>query len=230
MATAKSNAYRAWACMVASLPRSFATCMTSSLSLPGITHCGVPGIKNIVYGSHLCHFYPNRQELIESLVPFFEAGLRANERCLWVTGDPLPAAEAKVELARVVPDVQRRIASGQLRIIDGREWYQPGADLSAEARVRLWLDEEAAALGAGFDGLRVTGNVNFLTADTWQAFMGYERLVSKAFERRRIVALCSYDLSRCQPSEVLDVIGLHHHTLVRADDSWQILQYQQGRL
>ena len=36
-------------------------------SVPGITDCGVPGIKPLVYGSHLCHFYPSREELIEGL-------------------------------------------------------------------------------------------------------------------------------------------------------------------
>lgn len=188
----------------------------------------MPGIKPVVYGSHLCHFYPNRQELVESLVPFFEAGLKGNERCLWVTADPLPAAEAKAELARVVPDVQERIAAGQLRVIDGSEWYELSS-LSAEARVARWLEEEAAALGAGYTGLRITGNVGFLTAETWHDFMRYEALVSKAFEQRRIVALCSYDLSRCQPWEVLDAIGQHHHTLVRDRDTWQVLQYNQGR-
>jgi MEDS: MEthanogen/methylotroph, DcmR Sensory domain len=201
--------------------------MRPPFKVPGITDCGVPGIKPVVYGSHLCHFYPNRQELIESLVPFFEAGLRNNERCLWVTADPLPATEAKMELARVVPDVHERIAAGQLRIIDGHEWYELSR-LSAEAKVARWLEEETAALSDGFNGLRITGNVNFLTAETWHAFMTYERLVSKAFEQRRIVALCSYDLSRCRPWEVLEVIGLHHHTLVRDADAWQVLQYSQG--
>src|SRR5881392_3262087 len=127
-------------------------------SVPGITDCGVPGIKPIVHGSHLCHFYPSRQELIESLVPFFQAGLRNNERCLWVTADPLPAAEAKMELARVVPDMQERIATGP-------EWYQPSGDITAEALVGRWLDEEAAALHAGYCGLRITDNASFLTTE-----------------------------------------------------------------
>src|SRR5260221_121973 len=143
--------------------------MRSPSSVPGITDCGLPGINPIVHGSHLCHFYPSRQELIESLVPFFQAGLRNNERCLWVTADPLPAAEAKMELARVVPDMQERIAAGELRIADGPEWYQPSGDITAEALVGRWLDEEAAALRAGYSGLRITGNASFLTTETWRA-------------------------------------------------------------
>lgn len=202
--------------------------MTSPSSLPGITDCGVPCIKQVLYGSHLCHFYPSRQELVQSLVPFFQAGLLNNERCLWVTDEPLPMAEAQMELAQVAPDVDVRIATGQLRIVDGREWYESSKGVSANDLIARWLEEEADAVNAGYNGLRITGNTSFLTPETWHAFMEYEKLVSKAFEGRRIVALCSYDLSRCRPWEVLDVIRLHHHTLVHAGDSWQILQYAQG--
>src|SRR5215472_15212843 len=98
--------------------------MTFSPSVPDVTNCGVPGIRPVIYGSHLCHFYPTREELVQSLVPFFQAGLLNNERCLWVTAEPLLAAEARTELGRVMPDVEVRIASGQLRIVDGREWYE----------------------------------------------------------------------------------------------------------
>ena len=54
--------------------------------------------------------------------------------------------------------------------------------------------------------------------------MEYEERVSRAFEGRRIVALCSYHLSACQPSDVLDVIRLHHHTLVKRGNGWQVLE------
>jgi len=47
-----------------------------------LTPCGIPGIGDIPYGSHLCHFYAQRRDLIDSLVPFFEAGLENNEHCL----------------------------------------------------------------------------------------------------------------------------------------------------
>jgi hypothetical protein len=203
--------------------------MTSPLSgRPSLTDCGVPGIKQVLYGTHLCHFYLDRQELVQSLVPFFQAGLLNNERCLWVTAEPLLVAEAQMELAQVVPDVEVRIAAGQLRIIDGREWYESSRGVTGNDLIARWLEEEAEALNAGYTGLRVTGNTSFLTPETWRAFMEYEELVNKAFENRRIVALCSYDLSRCRSWEVLGVIGLHHHTLVQVGDSWEILQYGQG--
>ena len=202
--------------------------MVSSPSVPGITDCGVPGIKPVTYGSHLCQFYTDKGDLVQTLVPFFKAGLLNDERCLWVTAEPLLASEAQTELGRVMPDVEVRISTGQLRIADGRELYGSSKGVGAEELIAGWLKEEMDALNAGYSALRITGNASFLAAESWRAFMEYERLVSKAFEGHRIVALCSYDLSRCQPSEVLEVIGLHHHTLVKGGDAWQVLEHKQG--
>ena len=58
------------------------------------THCGLPGIDHVPYGMHVCHFYSVRAQLVAALVPYVVAGLRANERRLWVTAPPLPAGEA----------------------------------------------------------------------------------------------------------------------------------------
>ena len=56
-----------------------------------LTDCGLPGIVRIPYGLHACHFYSGREQLLEALVPYFVAGLRGKERCLWITAPPLPA-------------------------------------------------------------------------------------------------------------------------------------------
>jgi quercetin dioxygenase-like cupin family protein len=64
------------------------------LNIPYITRCGLPGIEHVPFGMHACHFYRNRNELVAAMVPYFIAGLRENERCLWITAPPLPAHEA----------------------------------------------------------------------------------------------------------------------------------------
>jgi hypothetical protein len=63
-------------------------------SLSHLTDCGLPGVHRIPYGLHACHFYSDRQHLLETLVPYVLAGLRNNERCLWVTAPPLGAEDA----------------------------------------------------------------------------------------------------------------------------------------
>lgn len=192
-------------------------------ALPHITDCGLPGIKDIPYGVHMCNFYRSREELAAALVPYFGAGLRANERCIWITAEPLVAKDAKAQLAATGFDVEAAIASGALVVRDYSDWYAEAGALKGNQVVDLWLSEEARALQAGYAGLRITGNVTFLRPGDWDFFMEYESLVHSAFHGRRIVTLCTYDLQRCAASEVLDVMRRHSGTLDRPDHGWQIL-------
>lgn len=185
--------------------------------LPHLTQCGLPGIHRIPYGLHACHFYQHRQELVDALVPYFVAGLRANERCLWITAPPLPAAEATRELAAAWSGVEDALARGALRILDHDQWHADGGDPQGADVVELWLEEEKKALAAGYSGLRVTGNVSFLDRPD------YERTLSPAFNGRRIVALCTYSLEQCSAREVVEVMRAHDCAFDRPDLAWQVL-------
>ena len=50
---------------------------------------GVDVIGYVPWGTHLCLFYQTAEDLIDILVPYFKAGLRNNEFCLWITSEPL---------------------------------------------------------------------------------------------------------------------------------------------
>src|SRR5688500_13868965 len=106
-------------------------------TLSHITRFGLPGIDRIPFGMHACHFYSHRQELVSALVPYFVAGLRANERCLWVTAPPLPAREAYQALRP--HGVDDAIQAGRLLILDFEQWYANGTGLKGQDVVELWL-------------------------------------------------------------------------------------------
>ena len=188
------------------------------------TECGLPGLEDIPYGSHICHLYRSRDELALLLVAWFAAGLRRNERCIWVTSAPLHAAEAADELRGGGVDVADAKQRGALQIVDFSEWYlRDGSTLGPEEVCALWVTEERSALQAGFSGLRVTGNVSFLTDETWDAFMDYEHAIDLAFRGRRIVALCTYAMRACGACGALDVVRRHGSALDRPAAGWQIL-------
>ncbi|HJY76260.1 MAG TPA: MEDS domain-containing protein [Burkholderiales bacterium] len=157
------------------------------------------------------------------LVPYFAAGLRNQERCIWIAAEPLGAAAAKLALERAGVDADAALADGSLILRDFSEWYAEGTRLRGAAVVDLWLAEEARALADGYAGLRITGNVTFLTSETWSLFMEYEHMLTKAFSGRRIVTLCTYPSNGCGASNVLDVVHRHSCTLEHPDEGWQIL-------
>jgi hypothetical protein len=170
----------------------------------------------------MCHFYPTRQELAACLVPYFQAGLRNNERCIWITADPFPVEDARAELAKVEPRLDDMINDGQIQILRADEWY-PRKDMDTKSIIQPWFQEEQRALARGYRALRVTGNTSFVTADDWENFMDYENAVTEAFKDHRIVTLCSYNLTKCRPTNVLEVVRNHQSTLHRRDAIWEVI-------
>ena len=183
----------------------------------------LPTIGSLPWGTHVCHFYVRREELVSALVPWFAAGLNNRERCLWVTADPLPADSARAELLRAVPDLDERIARGDIVIRDFDGWYTAGERPRGEAVVGRWLEAERRALADGYAGLRISGNVSFLTEEMRGTFLGYERAVTEAFRGRRILALCSFPLLRCPGADLFDVTQAHPCTLDLRNGAWELV-------
>lgn len=188
-----------------------------------VTECGIPAIGKVPWGSHFCHFFSKREDLVHSLVPYFMAGLRNGERCIWITSPPLPAEDAVRELARRMPQLDGFLERGQLQIRDYKDWYERG-NPSGRATLDRWLQEEKAALDAGCAGLRVAGNASFLERADWLPFMAYEGEANRAIEGRRIIAVCSYDLKKAGATDVFDVIRNYPFTLDRQGDSWEVVE------
>src|SRR5215212_8285693 len=66
---------------------------------------GIEAVGTVPWGSHFCQFYETADDLADTLVPFFKAGLDNGERCMWVTARPLRAADAVDALRSAVPDL-----------------------------------------------------------------------------------------------------------------------------
>src|SRR5688500_17053768 len=113
---------------------------------PILTQCGLPGVDQIPYGIHMCHFYRERADLVEALVPFFSAGLHHNERCIWITAAPLEAADAQLALQKAGVDTDAAIRRGALTIQGYGDFYLKARGMKSSQVAELWLAEEQCAL------------------------------------------------------------------------------------
>ena len=197
-------------------------------NLSHITRFGLPGIDRIPFGTHACHVYRNCDELVAALVPYFVAGLRGNERCLWVTAPPLMARQAYQALRP--HGVDDAIRAGRLLILDFGQWYASCAGLKGQDVVELWLKEEERALAEGYNGLRIAGNMSFLKPGDWSTFMEYEEAVNVRFKSRRIVALCSYALAQCNDQQISEVRHAHDCALQGSPTNGQWVSLPSDRL
>jgi hypothetical protein len=91
-----------------------------------IRKTGISVVGDVPWGTHFCHFYETKQDLLDTLVPYFKTGLESNEFCLWVISnnpDLITTEEAKAALAGAVPDLDRHLAAGNIEILNERDWY-----------------------------------------------------------------------------------------------------------
>lgn len=182
-----------------------------------ITESGIPGMGKIPWGSHFCQLYAYRQDLVESLVSYFVAGLRNNERCIWITSDFYDAKDAETDLRKAMPRLEGMMKEGRIQIRNFHEWS--GSVTSSSP----WLKEEQDALAESYQGLRMAGDMGFIERPEWDTFMAYENALHRTFTSHRILALCNYNLHKCQPTDIFEVIRNHLFTLCRRDGYWEVL-------
>jgi len=148
-----------------------------------LTDCGLPGVRRIPYGVHMCHFYERREDLVAALVPYFAAGLRNRERCIWITAEPLYAEQAKRELRNAGLNVDAAVRKEALAVMDYSDWYARSGKLKGTEVVGQWLAAEQGALARGYNGLRITGNLSFLTPQALAGVHGVRRSRRQGFPR-----------------------------------------------
>ena len=193
---------------------------------------GLKLIGKAPWGTHFCQFYQTKQDLIDILVPYFKAGLKNNEFCMWITSEPLGADEAKKALAKEVKNLDDYIKKGQIEILDYRQWYVKSGGFNAEAVLAGWATKETNALKKGFAGLRLTGNTFWLEKKDWKAFTDYEEAVNNVIGQRRMMAVCTYSLDKCNALEIIDVISNHQFALINRSGKWEIIEssdYRQAK-
>ena len=189
-----------------------------------VRRSGIDIIGDVGWGTHFCQFYRTAQDLLDILVPYFVAGLRDNEFCMWITSEPLGREAAEKALAEALPDFEHLRRKGQIEIIPHTDWYLRGGTFDSERVLGDWIKKLEEARARGFDGLRLSGNTFWLESKDWQAFTDYEAAIDGVIGRYRMLALCTYSLERCGAGEVLDVVRNHRFALVRREAAWELVE------
>ena len=185
---------------------------------------GIDVIGTVPWGSHFCQFYQTREDLLDILVPYFKAGLDNNEFCMWITAEPLSAEEAGKAMRRAMPDFASRLDKGQIEIIAHTEWYLKDGSFDQQRVLNGWVDKLNGAIAAGYTGLRLTGNTFWLEKRDWQSFTDYEAAINNVIGKYRMLALCTYSLTKCDAAEVIDVIRNHEFALIRKEGEWELIE------
>jgi DNA-binding CsgD family transcriptional regulator len=185
---------------------------------------GIPVMRDMPWGTHICVFYQTKEDLLDTAVSYFEAGLKNNELCVWAISDPTTEIDAKNALRLAVPDLDRHLAAGRIELLRGTEWYLKGDQFDLKRITGGWSEKLRGALARGYDGLRISGNAFWIATNYWKAFCEYEEELDRTLIRQKIIALCTYSLQASRAVDILDVARAHQCSMTRRNGNWEFLE------
>jgi DNA-binding CsgD family transcriptional regulator len=193
-----------------------------------IRKSGIDVLGDLSWGEHFCLFYETKEDLLDTVVPYFKTGFDSNEFCVWAVSAPLTEAEARTALRQAVRVLDHDLADRSIEILSGHEWYLKGDSVDPKKITGGWHEKLNRALAAGYEGLRVSGNAFWLGTEYWQDFYDYEEELDESVAGQPMIVLCTYPLAESRPSDILDVGRAHQRTLARRKGVWEIMRFAEA--
>src|SRR2546428_12620012 len=94
-----------------------------------LRNTGIEPVGEMPWGTHFCHFYETRDDLLQTLLPFFKAGLESGEFCAWVGSEPLTETEVWHALDEAGPGLSRYASDDSIEVFDAPDGYLAGGGI-----------------------------------------------------------------------------------------------------
>ena len=169
-------------------------------------------LSNVGHGSHLCAFYETKDDLIDLVLPFFDAGSNRGELCVWMTPD-LATEEATAV-----------VAQHHIELYPGRTIYKRTPRFERGPVVSFWNDRLQQALAASRSGMRASGDAFWLQPADWRAFLDYEADLNAMIADKPITLLCTYPISASRAGDLFEVACAHHVAIAKRNSAWEIIK------
>ncbi len=157
-------------------------------------------------------------------VPFFKTGLENNEYCVWITSQQTTVAEAIIALRNEMPGIDKYFERGSIEILTSPGWFMVNGQFALDHAVQFIYDRLHVAIEHGYAGLRINGDDTWRDHKLWHDFMEFERALTPAIAGKRLIISCSWQLTKCTATDVLDVGLLHESVVSKRKDKWEILE------
>ena len=158
-------------------------------------------------GDHIVHFYLDRAERMEVLVPFLKRGLDEGDKCVLLANPDPGWSDVRSALEAAGSDVKGALDSAQLVVSSGAD--------SAEA-LQTVLSEAIADTRRRFHLLRWVGDMTWAKGKitTTEELMTFEASCN-VMEKPPGVFLCLYDLRIFSGSVLFDSLKTHPLCVIR---------------
>jgi hypothetical protein len=176
---------------------------------------GIPFLEETPWGTHICVFYETKEDLLDTAISYFKAGLESNEFCVWAVSPPISKEDARNVLRRSVPNFDQRMAAGQIEMLQGYEWYLKGNEFDPQRITGGWHEKLNHALTKGYEGMRASGNAFWMESNPWKEVSEYEQELDRSLAGQKMIMMCTYSLRDSRAIDILDVARAHDCTIAR---------------
>lgn len=167
------------------------------------------------HGDHVCAVFETPADHHRIMLDFVKDGLRAGDRVAYYTHTVDPS----VVLFRLAADgleAHAAAAAGQLVVRPAAETCLANLPFDPAGAVASLGAQVEAALGAGFAGLRLGGDMTWAARGVPEGdrLLEYEQLMTEMLDNRPALALCQYDGALLDSATADAAVGLHNRRLL----------------
>ena len=185
---------------------------------------GLEAVGEVPWGTHFSIFYETKKDLLEIVVPFFKAGLQANEFCLWIVANSelLTVNEAKAILHEAVPDLDRLLKNGNIEIVPYYKWFLTGRAVDVRKAIARFRQKVSEAANRGFSGTRLTGSPAWMRNNLRaRSFREFEQKFDGQLTREQMIAACTFPLRLSGAEDILNVARTHQFAVTVRKGAWK---------
>ena len=185
---------------------------------------GLEAVGEVPWGTHFSIFYETKKDLLEMVVPFFKAGLQANEFCLWIVANSelLTINEAKAVLYAALPDFDRLLKNGNIEIVPYYKWFLTGRAVDVRKAIAQFRQRVSEAAKSGFSGTRLTGSPAWMRNNLRaRSFREFEQKFDGKLTREQMIAACTFPLRLSDAEDILNVARTHQFAVTVRKGAWK---------
>jgi PAS domain S-box-containing protein len=176
------------------------------------------------WGSHGCLFYETKQDLLDTLIPFFKTGLEREDACLWIISEPLSMPEAEQALRQAVPDLDRFLNGHRMEFTSCIGWCVGAGSDDFQPALRLLHRKLAEALARGQSGLRVGRDGRSQERTRWECLRDFENELNHTVSEHPLTILCTYPILQSGAAELLAATRAHPVCTAVQKGEWEIFE------
>ncbi len=161
-------------------------------------------------GDHLCCIHETEEEFRAVVESYLRQGLDASEKIIYIADIRSPQIVMEW-LSECGFDMERRIESGQFKVVRSQGTYSQGGAFDPERMLAYLKSELREAREEGYKALRIASEMTWALSvfDGSERLGEYEAKLNVFLRAAACTVLCLYDRNQFPPETLLEVLETH---------------------